>query len=141
MAQPLLRKGLNRAVGPVQLIRFLTDEFGTRPTIDKTDGDDVVALMEDAGFYVVTTRRVLVAGLTNEASIDVGEIGINQGAKQKTDTLGGVGSIYLHVLAHPISAAETAGPNGQVVLRSRAPVALVQIGVKPLTRDTGVGLL
>ena len=66
--------------------------------VDKADGDDVVALPEHAFWNVIAAWRVLVVGMANLLSIEVGDVLVEKRTQQQPCRFACMSLVHLDVL-------------------------------------------
>ena len=81
--------------------------MGNTILINKANGNDIVALAEQPLRYVVTTGRVLIVGATYLLTIDIGDIGIKEGAEIKAGRHSCLLLVDMNVLTKPDAADNT----------------------------------
>ena len=115
--------------------------MGNTIFINKADGDDIIAFMKNAVGDVVTTRGVLIVGATDLTPIDIGDVGIEEGAEVETGGLGCLLLGELHMLTEPNAAnngATTCFCPFQRILINGRPLGIVVVGGGKMALHTRV---
>ena len=81
--------------------------MGNTILINKADGNDIVALAKQPLWDVVTTGRVLIVGSTYLLTIDIGDVGIEEGAEIKAGRHSCLRLVDMNVLTKPDAADNT----------------------------------
>ena len=134
----ILRHGVLRetVVAKGQEIRFLGNEVNSTILVDETDGNDIVALLEQSLRNVIATRRILVIGMTNLLAIQISDVLIEKRAQQETGGLSRVYLIYIYMLTKPNTANASPSP---IVLVDNLPIVVVELGrFVRITRVIGI---
>ena len=98
---PLLAKGLFIVLAEHELIRFFLDEMGHSALIHEAYGDHIIALTEQSFGYLIATRRILVARVTHQFTINISIVAIVEGAKEQLGFLSSMTGINMDMLAQP----------------------------------------
>ena len=134
----ILRHGVLRetVVAKGQEIRFLGNEVNSTILVDETDGNDIVALLEQSLRDIVATRRILIIGLAYLLTIQISNIMIEKRAQQETGGLSRVYLIYIYMLTKPNTADASPSP---IVLVDNLPIVVVELGsFVRITRVAGI---
>ena len=134
----ILRHGVLRetVVAKGQEIRFLGNEVNSTILVDETDGNDIVALLEQSLRDIVATRRILIIGLAYLLTIQISNIMIEKRAQQETGGLSRVYLIYIYMLTKPNTADASPSP---IVLVDNLPIVIVELGsFVRITRVIGI---
>ena len=106
--------------------------------IDETHGNHIIALLEKSLGNIVTAWGVLVVGMADLLTIEVGDVLIKERTKEQACRLSRVYLIYINMLSQPNGATATPTP---VVLVDGLPGRVVAGGICPVLQDTRVRIL
>ena len=123
--QPFFTNRLFVALAEHELIRFLLDEIRHAILVDKTYGDDIIALAEQSLRHLIATRRILIARIANQLSINIGIVAIIERTQEQLCLLACMLCVNMDMLAQP-QRANPFALGRETILIDLRPVLVVK---------------